>query len=117
MSVPPEPDQAPCSSGARRDGNDAAAVAVVERWSPGRHAFCQEPLFVPRPGGTAEDDGWVLATVFRAGSMTTELVILDAWRVSAGPLATLRLPFHVPIGAHADCDVKRCVRGPDCAFP
>ncbi len=56
---------------------------------------------MPRPGGGGEDDGWVLATVFRAGSMTTDLVILDAARLSAGPLATLRLPFHIPIGAQA----------------
>ena len=40
----------------------------------------------------------MLATVFRAASMTTELVILDARRLPAGPLATLRLPFHIPIG-------------------
>lgn len=76
----------------------AAVQVIQQRWSPGRDAYCQEPLFVPRSGATAEDDGWVLATVFRAGSVTTELAILDAQRLDAGPLAVLRLPFHIPIG-------------------
>lgn len=80
----------------------APASAAQQRWSPGRDAYCQEPLFVARSGAAAEDDGWVLATVFRAGPMTTELVILDARRLAAGPLATLRLPFHVPIGARSN---------------
>ena len=33
-----------------------------------------------------------------AASSITELVILDARNLPAGPLATLRLPFHIPIG-------------------
>lgn len=45
-----------------------------------------------------EDDGWLLAPVFRSVSMTTDLVILDAANVAAGPVATIHLPHHVPIG-------------------
>ena len=30
--------------------------------------------------------------------MTTDLVIIDAQRLQAGPLAVLHLPFHIPIG-------------------
>ncbi|BDA40369.1 beta,beta-carotene 15,15'-dioxygenase [Coccomyxa sp. Obi] len=48
----------------------------------------------------SEDDGWLLAPVFRSASMTTDLVILDAADVEAGPVATIHLPHHVPIGLH-----------------
>ena len=46
----------------------------------------------------SEDDGWLLAPVFRSASMTTDLVILDAADVAAGPVATIHLPHHIPIG-------------------
>jgi all-trans-8'-apo-beta-carotenal 15,15'-oxygenase len=69
-------------------------------WAPGPRKFTQEPVFVPRPGGAAEDDGWLLALVHDAGAQRTELVILDARRVEAGPVATLRLRHVVPFGLH-----------------
>lgn len=87
--------------------------AKVERWSPGRDSFAQEPVFVPRLGsckgqdrnsGNAarrEDDGWLLAPVLRSATMTTDLVILDAADLAAGPVATIHLPLHIPIGTPA----------------
>ena len=53
---------------------------------------------MPRPDATAEDDGWLLTLVFSAGTQRTELVILDAQKLSQGPLATVRLPHHIPPG-------------------
>lgn len=44
----------------------------------------QEPVFVARPGGTAEDDGWVLVLVNNGDSNRTDLCILDAQHVSDG---------------------------------
>jgi hypothetical protein len=51
-----------------------------------------EPIFVPRPGngnGTAhaEDDGWVLALAYDPASDTSNVTVLDARGLSAGPLA------------------------------
>ena len=62
----------------------------------------QEPIFHPRPGSTAEDDGWVLALVHDGtpGSKGTEMVILDGQKIADGPIATVRLPHYVPIGVH-----------------
>ncbi|PSC73715.1 carotenoid oxygenase [Micractinium conductrix] len=67
---------------------------------PGRTCFAQEPIFVPRPGGQAEDDGWVMSLVFDADSQRTSLVILDARQLSAGPVATIKLPHMLPMGLH-----------------
>ncbi len=76
-----------------------ARKTELDRWSPGRETFCQEPIFVPRPESTAEDDGWVLAPVFISASCTTDLVILDAQDLNMGPIATIHLRHHIPIGA------------------
>ncbi|KAG1669318.1 hypothetical protein FOA52_014880 [Chlamydomonas sp. UWO 241] len=75
--------------------------AKVERWIPGPRTFLQEPMFVPRPGGTTEDDGWIILTSMdaaRAGN--GEVYILDAQNVAAGPVAMLRLPHNLPTGLH-----------------
>ena len=82
------------------DGDGDAAPVEAAVWAPGPRSFTQEPVFVPRPGGTAEDDGWLLLLVFDAEARRTELVILDARRVQDGPVATLRLRHAFPFGLH-----------------
>lgn len=37
-------------------------------WRPGPQRFMLEPKFAPRPGGTAEDDGWLLSLQFHSGA-------------------------------------------------
>lgn len=53
---------------------------------------------MPRPGGQAEDDGWVLTMVYNSGTERTELAILDAQQLSKGPVARICLPHHIPYG-------------------
>ena len=60
-----------------------------------------EPIFAPRHGGTAEDDGWVLSYVWDEGEQRSECVILDASQFEAGPVARILLPGRVPFGFHA----------------
>ena len=81
-------------------GDADAAPVEAAVWAPGPRKFTQEPVFVPRPGATAEDDGWLLLLVFDAESRRTELAILDARRVEDGPVATLRLRHAIPFGLH-----------------
>jgi carotenoid cleavage dioxygenase len=71
----------------------------LHRFGEGR--FGGEGVFVPRPGGTAEDDGWVLSYVYDEGSGISELWVLDAGDFAAAPLARVRLPRRVPYGFHA----------------
>ncbi|WP_455775277.1 carotenoid oxygenase family protein, partial [Burkholderia stabilis] len=59
-----------------------------------------EPVFVPRPGGTDEDDGWLLVVVYRAATESSDVVILDSRAIDAGPVATVHLPRRVPAGFH-----------------
>lgn len=72
----------------------------TELWAPGPMCFAQEPLFVPRRGATAEDDGWILMLVNNAESQRTDLCILDAQKIAEGPVCTLHLPHHIPPGLH-----------------
>lgn len=70
-----------------------------QRWSPGRGRLCGEPVFAPRPGGASEDEGWILAVVYD-GAAGSSLVVLDAQRVEAGPVATVPLGALLPYGFH-----------------
>ncbi len=86
---------------------EAGVSAPLERgaisyqfWSGGMHKIGQEPVFVPRPGGVDEDDGWVLQMVFDTRTIKSQLVILDARDIRAGPVATISLPHHIPLGLH-----------------
>ena len=62
--------------------------------------YAGEPLFVPRGGDGAEDDGVVIVFVFDARSQRTSIVGLDAADVAARPLFTTRLAHHVPYPLH-----------------
>lgn len=59
-----------------------------------------EPVFVPRPGSSAEDDGWVLVCIYRRATDTSDVAILDARDIARGPLATVTLPRRIPAGFH-----------------
>lgn len=70
-----------------------------------RHDFgarqqAEEFLFVPRPGGAGETDGWLVGTTLNLAARATELHVFDANRIDAGPLATWRADIALPIGFH-----------------
>lgn len=69
-------------------------------WNAGPCQFGGEPVFVPRPNSTAEDDGWVMVMIYDATSHRSELAILDGQDLRCGPLARLHLKHHVPYGLH-----------------
>lgn len=57
-----------------------------------------EAVFVPR--GAAEGDGWLLTVAWRPAEARSELLVLEAGDVAAGPVATILLPGRVPHGFH-----------------
>lgn len=67
----------------------------LDIWSPGPGDSVQEPQFVPRTPDAAEGDGWLLVPVSRVSKMRSDLVVLDATDIAAGPVATLKLPIRV----------------------
>jgi carotenoid cleavage dioxygenase len=71
-------------------------------WSAGPHGHVGESVFAADPAGTAEDDGWLLNAVSYDDRDATELVVLDARDLAAGPIATVHLPRRIPFGFHAN---------------
>ncbi len=59
-----------------------------------------EPAFAPRIGARDEDDGYVVAFTTDEASGKSEVVVLDAKDIAAGPLARVLLPVRVPAGFH-----------------
>jgi carotenoid cleavage dioxygenase len=70
-------------------------------WDPGPSRHSGEWLFVPGEGGEADDEGWLLSFVHDEATGRSELAVLDATDVAAGPLATVATPQRVPYGFHA----------------
>jgi all-trans-8'-apo-beta-carotenal 15,15'-oxygenase len=73
---------------------------AVERFTPGAGQHPSEPLFVPRDGATAEDDGYILTQVLDATTGQSREVVLDARRLSDGPIASAYFPGVVPVRIH-----------------
>lgn len=69
-------------------------------WSAAPKGFVGEPVFVPRPGSTQEDGGWVLTLVYDAAHDRTDVVILNGADFSQGPVARLHLKHPIPYGLH-----------------
>ena len=67
-------------------------------WSAAPRGFVSEPVMVPRPEATSEDDGWVLCLVWNGARCASDLVILDA--ASMREQAVLELPLAIPHGLH-----------------
>lgn len=61
-----------------------------------------EPVFAARSADSEEGDGWVLATVWRSATNTSDMVVFDARRVAAGPIVVASLPHRVPDGFHGN---------------
>jgi carotenoid cleavage dioxygenase-like enzyme len=57
-----------------------------------------EPVFVPRPGGTAEDDGVLLSVVLDLRKQRSFLLVLDA--ATLEERARTAVPHHIPFGFH-----------------
>ncbi|MBK8942857.1 MAG: carotenoid oxygenase family protein [Polyangiaceae bacterium] len=107
------PTTAPCVQGRRarylwasvtRDGVDRVTKLDLETGEEREaklpaHELSGEPTFVPRPGGVAEDDGWLLTVVFDARTETSLVAILDA-RDPSEVLARARFDHHVAFPLH-----------------
>lgn len=73
-------------------------VQALHRHGKGR--LGGEGVFVPRPDGKAEDDGWLLTFVHDEGENKSELVVVDAQDFTARPVARVLLPARTPYGFH-----------------
>lgn len=72
----------------------------IDLFYAGPDASPEEPCFVPRSADAEEGDGWLMTMVGRRAENRTDLVILDARRLSQGPVATIRFPCRAHEGFH-----------------
>jgi carotenoid cleavage dioxygenase len=70
-----------------------------ERWDPGAGRHGGEALFVR--DGDRPEEGWSLVIVHDETTGRSELAVLDATDVAAGPVGRVHLPQRVPYGFHA----------------
>lgn len=82
------------------------ATGARQIWSAGSNGHVGESVFAPDPEGSAEDDGWLLNAVYDAGTESTDICVLDARDVSAGPIARIHLARRLPFGFHASWFAK-----------
>lgn len=62
-----------------------------------------ELTFIPRPGRSEEDDGWLVGFVFDRSRVQSRLVVLNGQDFAGDPVASIWIPDgHVPIGTHGD---------------
>ncbi len=78
--------------------NLATGESQAHEFGQGRYGG--EAVFVPRPGATDEDDGWLLTFVHDSRESQSELVVINALDVTAPPIARLLIPQRVPYGFH-----------------
>jgi all-trans-8'-apo-beta-carotenal 15,15'-oxygenase len=83
-----------------RIGRVDTETGQTDSWAPGEGMPVSEPIFVPRPDGTAEDDGWLVAHVYDPAREATDAVVLDARDLAAGPLCTAHLPVNAGLTFH-----------------
>lgn len=79
-------------------GNSLATRSQTHEYGRGRYGG--EPAFVPRPGATEEDDGWLLTFVRDEVEETSELIVVSAKDITAEPVARILIPHRVPYGFH-----------------
>lgn len=72
----------------------------VVRHELGKGRYGGEGVYVPRPGGKGEDDGWLVTYVFDQATNKSEMVVVEARDFTAKPVARVMLPARVPFGFH-----------------
>ncbi|MEM7100413.1 MAG: carotenoid oxygenase family protein [Pseudomonadota bacterium] len=77
-----------------------AGTSTEFKLDAGKHSA--EPVFVPRDGAEAEDDGYLMTFVYDEKTGASEFVVLDAQDLSRPMLASIPLPVRVPYGFHGN---------------
>ncbi|MBW4463378.1 MAG: carotenoid oxygenase family protein [Nodosilinea sp. WJT8-NPBG4] len=72
----------------------------VQVHSFGTGRYGGEGIFVPRPGATAEDNGWLMTFVHDETQDVSELVIVSTQAMTDEPVARIQMPQRVPYGFH-----------------
>ncbi|MCM2417413.1 carotenoid oxygenase family protein [Streptomyces sp. RKAG293] len=72
-----------------------------ERYALPEGVYGSETAMAPRPGATAEDDGYLVTLTTDVNADRSECLVFDAARLTDGPIARVRLPERISSGTHA----------------
>lgn len=72
-----------------------------ERFDFGDGVYGSETAMAPRPGSTAEDDGYLVTLTTDMNLDASFCLVFDAARVADGPLCKLQLPERISSGTHS----------------
>jgi len=76
---------------------------TIDTWFPKEYEFCGEPMFAQRKSDASngeEDDGYIISILLNGKEKKSEIVILDAAKISEGPVARVPLGVAIPHGLH-----------------
>jgi carotenoid cleavage dioxygenase len=71
------------------------------RYAFGDGIYGSETPMAPRPGATAEDDGYLVTFVTDVNRSCSECWVFDAADIGVGPIAKVRLPEPISSGTHS----------------
>ncbi len=74
----------------------------TDSWWVGSVSSMQEPCFIPRPGSTAEGDGYIVMLENRLAELGSRLLLFAAMDLAQGPIAVIGLPFRIRSGLHGN---------------
>jgi carotenoid cleavage dioxygenase len=76
-------------------------TGATARYEYGEGRYGSEPQVARAVGAKAEDDGYVISMVADMKADTSEILVLRADDIAAGPVARIVLPERMGIGTHA----------------
>ncbi|MBA3538316.1 MAG: carotenoid oxygenase family protein [Deltaproteobacteria bacterium] len=76
-------------------------TGAIARFTYPAGTYASEAPMAPRPGATAEDDGWLVTFTSDVARDRSECHVFDAARIADGPIARIALPARMSSGTHA----------------
>ncbi len=77
-------------------------TGVRDTFHVGEGCYTGEALFTPRHPDSPEGDGFLMNVVYDMKANTSRLLIFDALRVAAGPVAVVQLPRRIEYDFHGN---------------
>lgn len=87
-------------------------TGAEQRWRYPDGVYASEAPMAPRPGASAEDDGWIVTFITDTVRDRSECHLFDAARIADGPVARIALPERISHGTHACWAPGTALRAP-----
>jgi len=71
-----------------------------ERYYAGKHHYVGEALFTPKHKDSPEGEGYIMTIKYNLMENKSEVIVLDAQNVAAGPIARIKVPRRIEYDFH-----------------